>query len=194
VNASELKRAKRDVRRRVIAARDALSTSERAAAAEAVATRLLALPELQQARAVMAFASFGSELSTDPLIDGLYARGIRVGLPRIDGVELDVRSFRPGDPTTIAPFGAREPADGDRIAPDSIDAVITPAVAFDRRGRRIGYGGGFYDRFLLRTRSDAVRIGVGADVQILEEDLPAGSFDLRVHVIVTPTETIRCEP
>jgi 5-formyltetrahydrofolate cyclo-ligase len=189
VNATGLKRAKRDVRRRVLAARDALSASERAEAAEAVAARLLALPELQQARAVMAFASFGSELSTDPLIDGLYARGIRVGLPRIDGVELDVRSFRPGDPTTIAPFGAREPADG-----DSIDAVITPAVAFDRRGRRIGYGGGFYDRFLLRTRSDAVRIGVGADVQILEEDLPAGSFDLRVHVIVTPTETIRCEP
>jgi 5-formyltetrahydrofolate cyclo-ligase len=194
VTSSDLKRAKRDIRRRVLAAREALTADEQAAAAGAVAARVLALPELGRARTIMAFASFGSELSTDPLIDGLDARGITVGLPRIDGVELEVRSFRPGDPTTTTSFGAREPADGDPIAPETIDAVITPAVAFDRRGRRIGYGGGFYDRFLLRTRDDAVRIGVGADLQVLDEELPAGSFDLRVHVIVTPTETIRCEP
>jgi 5-formyltetrahydrofolate cyclo-ligase len=194
VSATDLKRAKRDIRRRVLAARDAMPASERAAAALAVATRVLALPELEGARAVMAFASFGSELSTDPLIDGLDARGITVGLPRIDGADLEVRSFRPGDPTTTTSFGAQEPADGDPIVPRAIDAVITPAVAFDRHGRRVGYGGGFYDRFLLRTRDDAVRIGVAADLQVLDEELPAGSFDLRVHVIVTPTETIRCEP
>jgi 5-formyltetrahydrofolate cyclo-ligase len=194
VSASDLKRAKRDVRRRVLAARDAMRASERAAAADAVAARVLAVPELAGARTVMAFASFGSELPTDPLIDGLCARGIRVGLPRIDGGELEVRSFQPGDPTTTTSFGVREPADGDAIVPDAIDVVITPAVAFDRHGRRVGYGRGFYDRFLLRTRDDAVRIGVGADVQLLDEELPAGPFDRRVHVIVTPTETVRCEP
>jgi 5-formyltetrahydrofolate cyclo-ligase len=194
VSAGDLKRAKRDVRRRVLAARDALPSSERTSATEMVTARVLALPELEGAHTVMAFASFGSEVSTDPLIEELCACEITVGLPRIEGDEVVVRSFRPGDPVTTTSFGAREPADGDAIAPDEVDVVITPAVAFDRSGRRVGYGRGYYDRFLPRTRADAVRIGVGLDVQLVDEDLPMGPFDLRVHLIVTPTETIRCEP
>jgi 5-formyltetrahydrofolate cyclo-ligase len=72
--------------------------------------------------------------------------------------------------------------------------VVTPAVAYDRMGRRVGYGGGFYDRFLPRTRPDTVRVGIGAPVQLVDEDLPAGAFDLRVHVIVTPNGIVRCPP
>jgi 5-formyltetrahydrofolate cyclo-ligase len=194
VSSTDLKRAKRDVRRRVLASRDALAPAQRQAASEAVARLVVDLPELTVARVVMAFSSFGSELPTDPLLAALDARGLRVGLPRIVDGELEVRSFRLGDPTTVTAFGAREPTDGDAIEPRDLDAVITPAVAFDRHGHRIGYGGGFYDRFFLRTRDDAVRVGVALDVQVVNEDLPAGNFDLRVHVIVTPTETIRCEP
>lgn len=194
MNSAALKRAKRDVRRRVLAARDALPGDALADAAVAVARRALELPELAGASTVMAFSSFGSELSMDPLIDGLVERGVTVALPRIVAGELEPRSFRPGDPTTTAWFGAREPADGSPIAPHDIDAVITPGVAFDRRGSRIGYGGGYYDRFFTRVRPDAVRIGVATDVQVLDDALPAGSFDLRVHVIVTPSETIRCAP
>jgi 5-formyltetrahydrofolate cyclo-ligase len=194
VNPGALKRAKRDVRRRVLAARDALSTEEREVAASVVARRVLDLPELREARTVMAFSSFGSELSTEPLIEEFGERGIAVGLPKIVDGELEVRSFRPGDATTTTWFGAREPSGGEAIDPRDLDAVITPAVAFDRRGTRIGYGGGFYDRFLPRARPDALRIGVALGVQVFEEELPAGAFDLRVHIIVTPDETIRCEP
>jgi 5-formyltetrahydrofolate cyclo-ligase len=194
VTSGELKRAKREVRRRVLAARDALPAAARAAAALAVAAKVLDLPETRRARTVMAFSSFGSELSMDPLLDGLTDAGITVGLPKIVDGELEVRAFRPGDPTTTTSFGAREPADGASIDPLELDVVVTPAVAFDRQGRRIGYGGGFYDRFFRRTRPDAVRLGVATPLQVLDEELPAGGFDLRVHVIVTPDETIRCEP
>jgi 5-formyltetrahydrofolate cyclo-ligase len=194
VTSGDLKRAKRDVRRRVLAARDALPQPVRDAASSAVATRVLALPEVRRARTVMAFSSFGSELSMDPLVDGLTDAGVTVGLPRIVDGELEVRSFRPGDPMTLTSFGAREPAEGAPIDPLDLDVVVTPAVAFDRQGRRIGYGGGFYDRFFRRTRPDAVRIGVAASLQVLDEELPAGGFDLRVHLIVTPDETIRCGP
>jgi len=194
VSAGELKRAKREVRRRVLAARDALSEGEREAAAAAVAARVLELPEVREARAVMAFSSFGSELSMGPLIEQVTDAGVTVGLPAIVDGDLEVRTFRPGDPTTTTSFGAEEPVGGAPIDPLALDVVITPAVAFDRHGRRIGYGGGFYDRFFRRTRPDAVRIGVAAPLQVLDEDLPAGNFDLRVHLIVTPEETIRCEP
>ena len=194
MTSGELKRAKRDVRRRVLAARDALPPPARAAAASAVTARVLDLPEVRRARTVMAFSSFGSELPMDPLLARLTDAGIRVGLPKIVDGELEVRAFRPGEPTTTTPFGAREPADGAPIDPLDLDVVVTPAVAFDRQGRRIGYGGGFYDRFFRQTRPDAVRIGVAAPLQVLDEELPAGGFDLRVHLIVTPEETIRCEP
>ena len=192
MSAGELKRAKRDVRRRVLTARDAVSEEEREAAAAAVAARVLELPEVRGAREVMAFSSFGSELSMDPLIERLTDAGVTVGLPAIVDGDLEVRTYRPGDPTTTTSFGAEEPAGGAPIDPLALDVVITPAVAFDRQGRRIGYGGGFYDRFFRRIRPDAVRIGVAAALQVLDEDLPAGNFDLRVHLIVTPEETIRC--
>jgi 5-formyltetrahydrofolate cyclo-ligase len=194
VTSGDLKRAKRAVRRRVLEARDGIEAAAREAMAVEVTDRFLALPEVRDARTVMAFSSFGSELSTAPLIGALSARDVLIGLPKIDGDALEVRAFRPGDPTTVTPFGALEPADGAPIDPQAIDVVVTPAVAYDRMGRRVGYGGGFYDRFLLRTRPDTVRIGIGASVQLIEEDLPAGAFDLRVHLIVMPDEIVRCPP
>jgi 5-formyltetrahydrofolate cyclo-ligase len=194
VTSGDLKRSKRAVRRRVLAARDAIDPAAREAMAVQVTDRFLALPEVRAARTVMAFSSFGSELSTAPLIDALSARDVLVGLPKIAEGALEVRAFRPGDPTTVTPFGALEPSDGAPIDPHTIDVVVTPAVAYDRMGRRVGYGGGFYDRFLPRTRPDTLRIGIGAPVQLVEEDLPAGAFDLRVHLIVTPDGILRCPP
>jgi 5-formyltetrahydrofolate cyclo-ligase len=192
VRSQDLKRAKRDIRRRVLAARDAIDATQRAADAEAVADRLLALAEVVRARSALAFWSFGSELPMQPLIGALDRRGVTVALPAIVEGDLEARVFRPGDPTTATPFGAREPADGRRLDPAELDVIVTPAVAYDRSGRRVGYGGGFYDRFLPRTRADAFRVGVGSAVQLLEEDLPAGAFDRRVDAIVTPDEIVRC--
>jgi 5-formyltetrahydrofolate cyclo-ligase len=192
VRSQDLKRAKREVRRRILAARDALPPEIRDAEAVAVTKRCLGVPEMARARTVLAFWSFGSELSTAPLIDELDARGATVALPVIVDGDLESRTYRTGDPTTLAPFGAREPTSGRRLDPRDIDVIVTPAVAFDRTGRRIGYGGGFYDRFLPQTRLDAMRIGICSSVQLLDEDLPAGSFDLRVDLIVTPQEVLRC--
>ena len=192
MRSQDLKRAKRDLRRRVIAARDAQTSAEREAGSLSVAERVLTLPEVVRARTILAFSSFGSELSTAPLIEALDSRGVTVALPVIVEGALEARTYRPGEPTTVTHFGAREPAGGRRLDPQEIDVVITPGVAFDRAGRRVGYGGGFYDRFLPLTRPDAVRVGVCFPVQLLEDDLPAGAFDLPVDVIVTPAEVVRC--
>ena len=192
MSSGELKRAKRDVRRRVLETRDATDEAARARDATEVTERVLALPEIEAASTVLAFSSFGSELPMLPMIEALVARGICVGLPVIVGTEIDARTWRPGEPTTTTSFGAEEPADGAPVDPSSIDVILTPAVAVDRTGRRVGYGGGFYDRFLPRTRDDAVRVAVVLAEQLVDEDLPAGSFDLRVDAIVTPEEVIRC--
>lgn len=189
---AELKRAKRDVRRRVLAAREAIPAAQREALAARVTERFLALPEVEAASVVMAFWSFGSELPTAPLIEALLAKDRVVALPRIVAGELEPRTWGPGEPLSGTPFGAMEPAAGTVVDPASIDVIATPAVAFDRAGGRVGYGGGFYDRFFPRTRPDATRLGLGFGVQLVDEALPGAAFDLRVDTIVTESETVRC--
>ncbi len=193
MSSGDLKKAKREVRRRVLAVRDAIDPDARARAAGEVAMRVLALPEIEQASTVLAFSSLGSELPMLPLVEALVARDIRVGLPVITGSAIEARTWKPGEPTTTTSFGAEEPAAGASIDPPSIDVILTPAVAVDRAGGRVGYGGGFYDRFLPWTRTDALRVAVVLQEQLVDEDLPAGAFDLRVDAIVTPEEVIRCE-
>jgi 5-formyltetrahydrofolate cyclo-ligase len=189
----ELKKAKRDVRRRVLELRDAMGADERRREGAAIVARFVELPELASSSTVMAFWSFGSEVPTEPLIAALLERGIRVVLPAIvDGV-LQVRTYESGAPVTATSFGAMEPAEGQVVPATDIDVVCTPAVAFDRSGRRIGYGGGYYDAFLSKTRRDTDRIGIAFGLQVLAEPLPSGNADLRVDTIVTGAETIRCE-
>jgi 5-formyltetrahydrofolate cyclo-ligase len=197
MNSSQLKRAKRRVRREVVAARDAIPRERRIAAGDRVAERLLSLTEVEAAGTVMLFWAFGSEVPTAPMIEGLHRRGVAVALPRIEDGDLVPVGYVPGDPTTMTSFGAREPARKEPIAPRGIDVVVVPGVAFDRRGSRIGYGAGYYDRFLgglRRAEGDAARaftVSPAFAVQVLEDDLPVGPFDLPVDAIVTEDETIR---
>ena len=190
----DLKKAKRAVRREVLERRDALDPAERARRGRAAVERFLELPELQTAGLVMGFWSFGSEIPTEPLLLRLHEHGTRIALPRIVGGALQSRSYVPGDPVHATSFGAHEPVDGDLVDPGQIDVIAVPAVAFDREGARVGYGGGFYDRFLSLTRGDAARLGLAFDVQVVDGQLPAGPFDLRVDAVVTESETIRCRP
>ena len=190
MNSAELKRAKRAVRARVLGRRDEIDAGERARRGEMIVERFLSLPEVVAARTVMAFWAFGSEVPTDPLISQLVERGVTVALPRIVDGHLEPRTWRPGEPVTQTHFGAREPQEGRVVVPEEIDVVAVPGVAFDRRGGRVGYGGGFYDRLLPSTR--ALRAAIAFEVQVGEALLPGGAFDLPVDVIVTESEAIRC--
>ena len=189
MRSAELKRAKREIRRRVLAIRDAVPPGRRAAMAQRIADRFLGLEEVQAAGTVMLYWSFGSEVPTAYLIAHLHERGRTVALPRIEGTELVPVRFAPGDPAEPTSFGAREPVAGTRLAPGELDLVAVPGVAFDRSGRRIGYGKGYYDRLLRATRAPAV--AVAFDLQVLAEDLPTGGGDVPVGLIVTESETIR---
>jgi 5-formyltetrahydrofolate cyclo-ligase len=188
---ADLKRAKRAVRARILAARDGMSASERDRAGARIVDHMVSLPEVGRASTVMAFWSFGSEPDTAPLLAALDSRGIRVALPRIVGGDIQAYAYAPGDAVTVTSFGASEPSTGEALDPSTIDIVLTPAVAFDRSGRRVGYGGGFYDRFFPRTRPDTLRVGIGFDVQLVDQDLPSGHFDLGLDAIVTESGVSR---
>jgi 5-formyltetrahydrofolate cyclo-ligase len=190
MRSDELKKAKRAVRREVLVARDGVPEAERIRRGALVAERFLDLPEVLAARSVLLFWSFGSEVPTPPLIDALHERGVRTALPRIVDGDIEVRSFAPGDAMTDTSFGAREPDGGEVLG--AVDVVCTPGVAFDLQGRRIGYGGGFYDRLLPRMPG-AARIAVAFDLQVLDGPLPSGRFDEPLDALVTQTRTLRWE-
>lgn len=181
---------KRDIRRSVLHERDALLEEDRRARSAAITERLMALPELVSTRTVMASWSFGSEVDTSGLIEALHAAGKRVVLPRVDGREVAAVVYVPGDPTAATSFGAMEPTSAEIVRPTEIDVVIAPGVAFDRNGGRVGYGGGFYDRFLRTVRADTSVIGLAFAVQLVE-DVPRGEHDRLVDVVVTEEELIR---
>ena len=188
---ADLKKAKRALRREVLARRDAMPASERARAGATIVERFVALSEVVDARTVMAFWSFGSEVDTGPLLDALAARGVTLVLPTIEDGRLEPRRWAPGDPLEETWFGAREPVTGAPVDPATIDVVAVPGVAFDRAGGRVGYGGGFYDRFLGRARPDTSRVAVAFACQLVEEPVPAASFDLRIDALVTEAEVLR---
>lgn len=186
----ELKRAKRMIRREMLALRDAMSAAEREELGGLVVERFLALAPVRAAGTVAAFWSFGSEVPTEPLLRGLQAAGTRTALPRIEAGELHLHAWAPGDPLSPTSFGALEPENGDPVDPREVDVICTPGVAFDTAGRRIGYGGGFYDRLFDACGDAAVRAAIAFDLQVVDDPLPQGHFDRRVQLIVTPTRVI----
>ena len=174
VPAHRLRRDKRALRRTILAKRDALDAADRADRSRRIWDRMLALPDVRDAGTVMAYWSFGSEVETGPSIERLHRAGARIVLPRIEGANVVGVAYAPGDAVTATGFGAMEPAGIELVEPAEVDVVIVPGVAFDRRGRRVGYGGGFYDRFLPRTRPGAPAIAPAFTLQIVEE-VPAGA-------------------
>ena len=90
----------------------------------------------------------------------------------------------------VGSFGIGEPAAGEAWPIEDIDLIVVPAVAYDRRGRRLGRGGGFYDRFLARGGLRARTCGLAFAQQIVQE-LPAESHDYPVEIVVTDREVLR---
>lgn len=172
---------KRRLRQQFFSLREHLPPEEVEAASVAICRHLAAWPVLQAARIVMAYLAFRNEPSLEPLFAALPH--IRWVLPRIEGRNLVIH---PRDPTRLVrhPFGMWEPApDLPVVDPALLDIVLVPGVAFDRRGVRLGFGGGFYDRFLPTT--PALRVGVTYDFSLVDE-LPCNEGDQRVDWIVTP--------
>jgi 5-formyltetrahydrofolate cyclo-ligase len=189
---SETAEAKRLAREQARAARRDLEPHVCAAHAEAVAEHLLSVPELADAHLVLAYNATAEEIDPARAIERLRELGKAVAFPRVEspGI-LGIHLHAAGDALETGPMGISQPgADAPRVDLASIDAVIVPGVAFDAHGKRLGYGGGFYDRFLPQLRSDCIRIGLAYDEQLVD-DLPVAEHDAPVDVVVTPTRVIR---
>jgi 5-formyltetrahydrofolate cyclo-ligase len=177
---------KRDLRRRMLACRRALSVEERASRSAAITEKLLSLEAVQKARTVFAYAAMEDEVQTEPLIAPLLDRGKRVAIPLVIGKRAMEAALVPSmDAMETGAYGILTVRAERReiLAPQEIDCVIVPGVAFGLDGSRLGMGGGYYDAFLPRAER-AVRVAAAFQCQI-SEDIPSLPYDCGVDWIVT---------
>jgi 5-formyltetrahydrofolate cyclo-ligase len=138
---------------------------------------------------VSGFWPMGQEIDIRPLLLALHERGHAIVLPETPkrGNPLIFRLWRPGDVLIAERFGTMRP-DGEVRAPDFL---LVPLLAFDRHGRRLGYGAGYYDR-TLATLPGRYRLGVAYAAQELDE-VPAGPYDARLDAVATERGVIDCK-
>lgn len=138
---------------------------------------------------VAGYWPMGEEVDVRPLLAALAERGHPLALPVTPprGQPLLFRRWKPGDPLRPGPLGTSFPAGGEEVRPDWL---LVPLLAFDRAGRRLGYGGGYYDR-TLAALPDAVAVGCAHSVQEMPE-IPAGPDDVRLAWVATENELIDC--
>jgi 5-formyltetrahydrofolate cyclo-ligase len=178
------------IRRDAMTRRNALPAELRAHAAEAIATRPFPLA-LARSPIVAGFMPLKSEINPLPLMRKLADAGARLALPVIDGrgKPLIMRAFAFGDALDTAQWGIREPKpEAPEVVPD---IMLVPLLAFDRTGKRIGYGAGYYDMTIakLRAMKPVVAIGIAYAAQEIA-DVPVTERDARLDLVLTERETI----
>lgn len=187
---------KKDVRRAVLKERAKLSPEVHETYSTKIMELVASTTYYKNAGTIMCFVSFGSEMDTSMIINKALEDGKRVAVP------IAVHETKELIPSVIASMDELEPGYFNILTPKSefirpiepneIDLVLVPGVAFDHHGYRVGYGGGFYDRFLTRIRKDTKKIAIGFSLQILDQ-VPRESFDLPVDMIISEKGLLPCD-
>lgn len=194
---------KQELRKRILALREQIPPDVRVAHSAMITERLLQLPEYRQADTVLGYMNFGAEFSSEMWVERVLAEGKRLILPKVNRHTNHLDLYRVDDLETQLEqglWGIREPI-VERCTRvftlNEVEFALLPGVAFTRKGARLGYGGGFYDKLLARlddqsgvTRSPA--LVAGAYSMQLVERIPQEATDRKVEWLVTENETVRC--
>ncbi|TBV83302.1 MAG: 5-formyltetrahydrofolate cyclo-ligase [Desulfobulbaceae bacterium] len=187
---------RRVLRQEKLAARDALSLAQRRDKSAAIHAALPRLEPVRRATVIMVYLHFRSEVETLPALQHHLPPHCRLAAPltRVDEKTLDVylltdpdQQLRPGYRGITEP----DPAKAQRLNPAELDLVLVPGSVFDRQGGRLGYGGGYYDRFLANQAPQAIRIGLAFDLQVVDA-LALLPHDQLLHYLVSESGAIAC--
>ena len=191
----DIRAEKARIRREMIALRRYQPAAEAEDKGRSIRGRLLALPEYQDARLVHSFVSMPGEIDTRALIEAILSSGRRVAVPvvtkgRRDLMHAEIRSL-----SDLRPKGAwglyQPPPERIRpVTPAEIGLVVVPGLAFDPAGNRVGFGAGYYDRFLRDV--SVPKTAVAYAFQVLPE-VPTTAQDVAVDLIVTEEQVYRCK-
>ena len=178
-------REKTLLRRQLLQKMNSVSRDEIVRASSVIERKVLEYVDRQGIKSVFIYLSFGNEIITDGIIEGLFKRNIKVSVPIIEGPEMKSVIYEAGDRLVLNPFGIREPVR--RCYADDAELCLVPGIAFDRSLMRLGHGRGYYDRYLQGRR--CMKIGLFGSWQEYEK-LPANQYDVVLDAIFTENYTI----
>lgn len=182
------------LRKKMRAMREQVDPVQKKLFDEAIGHRVIVSSVFESAQSILVYFDFSYEISTELIIRQALLLGKSVAAPVTKRGEQLIQAY-PIDcveQVHIGDFGMREPLSiGEPIAVEAFDLVIMPGLAFTHQGDRLGYGGGYYDRYLLHSKPSTVTMALAYDFQLVS-DIPVQAFDIRVHRIITPTADIEC--
>ena len=185
---------KQRLREERLAARETLSEQERCVLDESITQKLLATPEYAEATTVLTYVSVSSEVSTRMIIERALCDGKTVAVPRcLPGHRLEFVAITSLDQLVPAPFNLLEPAKNLSALTESHmnDTIcIVPALLVDAKGYRLGYGAGFYDRFL--STYSGKKICLAYQQNLSKTELPHTEFDVPVDMVITESAVLTC--
>ena len=183
---------KQDLRKLFKDKRSRLDEAEISSKSREIAARLIDEPFYRKAGTVMAYCSAFGEVDTRELLARLWADGKRVYVPLCDTRRREARPVRITGMADLQPgaYGILEPKEGPEAEPEELDLILVPGIAFDRRGGRIGFGAGYYDRLLCRTPAYKAALAYGFQVVV---DTFSQPHDVAMDCIITESGLIVCE-
>ncbi len=185
-------KTKSEIREEMRRIRKAVLPEQRKKASTQLFHNLMLFPKLFEAvlckKTFALYLATSEELDVDEVAELLWSQKSLVAVPRWNPEKkcYSLVEFAEGDAVVEGPHGVREPKDFRPVAPEDVDVWIVPGLAFKRDGRRLGYGGGWYDRLLAKARPKALIVGVAYEFQVLKdlEELPQDPHDRRVDCVV----------
>lgn len=177
------------IRKQILNKRKSLEESFVASASRDILDRLFALKEYREANLILTYADHKGEVETSALIRDALKKGKKVACPKVSGKEMDFFLIGSLDDLKRGYMGIPEPDTLEKVsAKDQL--MIMPGLAFDEKCHRIGYGGGFYDRFLSKYPGHCDKIALAFEFQIFY-DLPYDEFDICPDMVITEKRVIR---
>jgi len=182
--------SKREIRNRILELRDNMDSFDREYLDGRIIKKVITNTEIQSAEVIMTYISFRSEVDTKTIIKKLLDEGKKIAVPRVDGDDMKFYLLGSMNDCIAGYMGILEPDENcTEYVPNGSEVMLVPGSVFDRRLFRIGYGKGFYDRYLTKYKG-ITTIGLAYDFQVVDE-VPVNTWDKGLNSIITEKEIYR---
>lgn len=183
---------KKSLRQAVLEKRNALNSNLKKEWDQKIFNKLINSKLYQEANTIFTYVSFGSEIDTHQFINHALKEGKVIGVPKIVSKKEGIVVYRINGFQDLKEgyYHILEPVEGcKQVLGDDIDLILMPGLAFDIRGGRIGYGGGYYDRFLAKLNKKVPKIALAYDFQVLDQ-VPTEERDIKTDGLITPSSFV----
>lgn len=187
---------KKLIRNKILTIRESMNTNEVKQKSRLIYERLISTEGYYKSINIFTYLNFKNEVETNYIIDNGIESNKKIYIPLCNTVikELIICKMDNWESLTLSNFGILEPKpDSIRIGNRKlIDLVIVPGIVFDRKGNRVGYGAGYYDKFFSSLKNDVMKIGICYSFQLADSIIPS-LYDIPMDYIITEKEFINCK-